>query len=361
MPCVELRGVSNFICRNVDLRIEDSEILVLLGSTGAGKTTLLSIIAGLVEYTGSVLFNGVGVDEVPSNKRRIGYLFQGLALFPHLNVASNIAFGLKTRENHSSKVEKRVNEMLHLMGIENLSDRYPYNLSGGERQRVALGRALAPSPEVLLLDEPLSSLDYETSKYLRMEIKRLQRKLGITTIYVTHNQREAEEIGDKLAIIHNGTVGQVGTPEEIFFNPVNGQISKFIGSPNILCCEYCRKLVKGLAEIKSGDLHIIVPDNGNGIKKIAILPHDIYISRNKPPGPDINRFTGTIIDVNSSINLTLIRLRVGEHVLLAEQPIEITEELNLQVGDEVHLILKMPRIKTLSTRENESRFDGYSC
>ncbi len=348
MPCVELRRVSNFICRNVELKIEDSEILVLLGSTGAGKTTLLNVIAGLVEYKGSVLFNGIGVDEVPSNERRIGYLFQSLALFPHLNVASNIAFGLKTQGIYSSKIEERVKEILRLMGIEHLSNRYPYNLSGGERQRVALGRALAPSPEVLLLDEPLSSLDHEMSKYLRMEIKRLQRKLGITTIYVTHNQREAEEMGDKLAIIHHGTVGQVGKPEEIFFNPVNSQISKFIGSPNILRCEYCRKLVKGLVEIKSGNLHIVVPDNGNGIKKIAVLPHDIYISRNKPPGPDINRFTGIIIEMKSSINLTLIRLRVGEHILVAEQPIEITEELNLGVGDEVYLILKMPRIKTLS-------------
>jgi ABC-type Fe3+/spermidine/putrescine transport system ATPase subunit len=348
MPCVELRGVSNFICRNVELKIEDGEMLVLLGSTGAGKTTLLNIIAGLVEYEGSVLFNGVGVDGVPSNKRRIGYLFQSLALFPHLNVVSNIAFGLKMRDNRSSEVEKRVKAMLHLMGIENLSDRYPHNLSGGERQRVALGRALAPSPEVLLLDEPLSSLDYETSKYLRMEIKRVQKKLGITTIYVTHNQREGEELGDKLAIIHNGTIGQIGRPEEIFFNPVSTQISQFIGSPNILCCEYCRKLAKGLVEVKSRDLHIVVPDNGNGISKIAILPHDIYISKNKPPGPDINRFKGTIIEMKSSINLTWIRLHVGEHILLAEQATEITKELNLQVGNEAYLILKMPRIKTLA-------------
>jgi ABC-type spermidine/putrescine transport systems, ATPase components len=235
------------------------------------------------------------------------------------------------------------------MGIEHLSDRYPYNLSGGERQRVALARALAPSPEVLLLDEPLSSLDYKTSKYLRIEIKRLQQKLGITTIYVTHDQREAEEIGDKLAIIHNGAVGQVGTSEEIFFNPLNKQISEFIGSPNILCCEHCRKLVKGLVEVKSGDLNIVVPDNGNGIKKIAILPHDVYVSRNKPPGPDVNRFKGTIIEMESLVNLTSIRLRVGGHILLAEQPTEITKELNLQAGDDVHLILKMPRIKTLST------------
>ena len=349
MPCIELKGVSNFICRNVDLRIEDGEFLALLGPTGAGKTTLLNIIAGLVEYEGSVLFNGTRVDAISSNLRRIGYLFQSLALFPHLTVASNIAFGLKTRENHSSKVEERVKEMLHLMGIEHLSDRYPYNLSGGERQRVALARALAPSQEVLLLDEPLSSLDYKTSKYLRIEIKRLQQKLGITTIYVTHDQREAEEIGDKLAIIHNGAVGQVGTSEEIFFNPLNEQISEFIGSPNILCCEHCRKLVKGLVEVKSGDLNIVVPDNGDGIKKIAILPHDIYISRNKPPGPDVNRFTGTIIGMESSANLTLIRLRVGGHILLAEKPTETTKELNLQTGDEVHLILKMPCIKTLST------------
>jgi ABC-type sugar transport system ATPase subunit len=346
MPCTELKGVGNFICRNADLRIEDREFPALLAPAGAGKTTLLNIIAGLVGYEGSVLFNGTCVDAISSKLRRIGYLFQDLALFPHLNVASNIAFGLKTRKNPSSKVEKRVKEMSHLMGIEHLSDRYPCNLSGGERQRVAL----APSPEVLLLDEPLSSLDYKTSKYLRIEIKRLQQKLGITTIYVTHDQREAEEIGDKLAIIHNGAVGQVGTSEEIFFNPVNEQISEFVGSPNILCCEHCRKPVKGLVKVKSGDLNIVVPDNEDGIKKIAILPHDIYISRNKLPGPDVNRFTGTIIEMESSVNLTSIRLCVGGHILLAEQPTETAKELNLRAGDEVHLILKMLRIKTLSAR-----------
>ncbi|MBT8490916.1 MAG: hypothetical protein KJN62_07700, partial [Deltaproteobacteria bacterium] len=144
------------------------------------------------------------------------------------------------------------------------------------------------------------------------------------------------------------------------FNPVNGQISEFIGSPNILCCDYCRKLARGLVEITSRGLNIIVPDNGNDIRKIAILPHDIYVSRSKPPGPDVNRFMGTIIDIKSSMNLTLIQLRVGKHILLAEQPIEIEKELNLKAEDEVHLILKMPYIKTLSAGENQSPFADHS-
>jgi len=352
MPCVELRGISNFICRNINLRIEKGELLVLLGPNGAGKTTLLNIIAGLVEYEGSVLFDGSSIDAVPSRLRKIGYIFQDLALFPHLDVKANVAFGLRAQKRNSPEIEERVREMLHLVRIENLAHRYPLDLSGGERQRVAISRALAPYPQALLLDEPFNSLDYGTSKYLRIELKGLQRKLGITTIYVTHNQREAEELGDKIAVIHNGELAQVGTPEEVFFEPLSEQISEFIGSPNIFRCEHSRELGRGLAEVKCKGLSIVVPDDGSEIKKIAILPRDIFISTSTPPGPDINRYTGTIIEMRPSPNLTWIRLRVGEHTLMAEQPTERVEELGLRVGDTLYIILKLRWIRVLSAGED---------
>ncbi|MEE8194094.1 MAG: ATP-binding cassette domain-containing protein [Dehalococcoidales bacterium] len=175
MPRIELKNICKHICRDVGLEIFNGEFLVLLGPSGAGKTTLLNVIAGLTDYAGSVVFDGRPMDGVAASKRRIGYLFQHLVLFPHLDVAANIAYSLKARGLPRSKIEPRVEELLQMMRIEHLSQRYPKQLSGGEQQRVALARALALSPEVLLLDEPLSSLDLPTARYLRTELKQLQK------------------------------------------------------------------------------------------------------------------------------------------------------------------------------------------
>ena len=164
MPSIELKNICKYICRDVNLEIFDKELLVLLGPNGAGKTTLLNIIAGLTDYSGSVFFDSVPVDKIPASKREVGYLFQDLVLFPHLDVTANISYGLKAQKQPQSKVEARVQELLQMMKIKHLSSRYPKHLSGGERQRVALARALALSPKVLLLDEPLRSLDVQTSK-----------------------------------------------------------------------------------------------------------------------------------------------------------------------------------------------------
>ncbi len=347
MPSIELRGVTNFICRHIDLRIEDGELLVLLGPTGAGKTTLLNVIAGLAEYNGSVLLDGSPIDDTPPHQRGIGYLFQDLALFPHLDVSANITYGLKVQKRPPAEIMTRLKELLRLMRIEHLAHCFPRDLSGGERQKVALARALAPSPQILLLDEPLSNLDLRTSKYLRIELKSLQSKLGITTIYVTHNQREAEELGDRIAVIYQGTLQQVGTPQEIFFNPQNEHVSEFIGSPNILPCKHCREIGQGLMEINTGGLTIIAPYEGTEVNKIAISPRDIYISAEKPPGPDLNRFKGVITEIDPSPPLTRIKLEVGDHTLLAEVPTQIGEEMDLEVGKEVYLILKLRWIKTL--------------
>ena len=227
MPSIELKNISQYICRQVNLKIRDKELLVLLGPNGAGKTTLVNIIAGLTDYEGSVLFNDVPVDKLPSHKREVGYLFQDLVLFPHLDVAANIAYGLRAKKQPQHQVEARVNELLQMMKIEHLASRYPKHLSGGEKQRVALARALAPSPRVLLLDEPLSSLDVPTTKYLRTELKQLQQRLGITTVYVTHDLQEAEEMADRIAVLQDGHLEQVGKPEEVFFYPAERKGLRF--------------------------------------------------------------------------------------------------------------------------------------
>ncbi|HUT97415.1 MAG TPA: ABC transporter ATP-binding protein [Dehalococcoidales bacterium] len=345
MPAIKLENICKYICRDVGLEIRDRELLVLLGPSGAGKTTLLNIIAGLTDYDGSVLFDSQRVDKLPASKRGVGYLFQDLFLFPHLDVSANIAYGLKARKPPRDGVKERVEELLHLMKISHLAERYPKHLSGGEKQRVALARALALSPRVLLLDEPLSSLDGQTAKYLRTELKQLQRKLGITTIYVTHDLAEAEEMADRIAVIQDGRLQQLGRTEEVFFSPVNEAVSDFIGAPNILHCDRCQSLGQGVMEANCGTMSIILPDDGNPVRRIALFPRDIYVSETMPPGPAVNRYRGVVTDIKPLSDAVRLEVKVGEHKLLAEVPHHIFEEMDLAEGKEVFLILKLRRIK----------------
>ena len=216
MPNIRLKNINNFICQDINIEIRDREFLVLWGPTGAGKTTLLNVIAGLIKYEGSVLFDDTSVDRCPVYKRKTGYLFQNLILFPHLNVRTNIAYGLTVQRKPKKEVNSRVDELLRLMKIEYLAERYPRDLSGGEKQRVALARAIAPSPKIMLFDEPLNSLDFDTARYLRKEIHDLQRELGVTAIYVTHCFEEAFALADRVAVLNNGRIVQVDSPENIF-------------------------------------------------------------------------------------------------------------------------------------------------
>ncbi len=352
MPHIELKNICKHICRNVNLEIFNSELLVLLGPSGAGKTTLLNIITGLTDYEGSVVFDGVPMDRVAASKRRIGYLFQHLVLFPHLDVAANIAYSLKARMLPQSKIGPRVEELLQMMRIKHLWQRYPKQLSGGEKQRVALARALALSPEVLLLDEPLSSLDLPTAKYLRTELKQLQRELGITTIYVTHDLDEAEEIADRIALIHEGSIEQVAPPDEVFFYPKNEAVSDFIGAPNILDCDYSRDLEQGVVEANCNGLPIIVAHEGNSIQRIALFPRDIYVSETWPPGPGVNRFKGTITGIKYIDDAVRLEVKVGKNKLVAEVAHHIFEEMDLKIGREVFLILKLRRIRAYEYKSN---------
>jgi len=345
MTAIELRDIRNYACCGIDLEVLSGELLVLLGPNGAGKTTLLNVIAGLVEYEGTVLFDGVSVDRLPPQRRGVGYLFQNLVLFPHLDVASNIAYGLRAQGWTRERAEARVEELLGLMRIGHLASRYPRHLSGGEMQRVALARALAPYPRILLLDEPLSSLDVPTSKYLRVELKQLQRRLGITTLYVTHELAEAEEVADRIAVIQEGRIEQVGKPEEVFFWPANEKVAAFIGAPNILQCDSTRSLGHGLVEVSCGGLSIVIPHEGNAVRRIALFPRDIYVSPMRPPGPDVNRFEGTIFDIRASLESVRLTVEVGANQLVAELPHHIFERLGLEVGQRVFLILKLKKIK----------------
>lgn len=218
----------------IDLTVEKGELLTLLGPSGSGKTTTLRMVAGFIRpQSGTLTFNGQDMIDVPPRERGIGMVFQSIALFPHMDVFQNIAFGLEMEHWNRSQVVERVEELSRMLGIHGLLGRPISEVSGGEAQRVALARALARKPQVLLLDEPLSSLDPQLRDYLQMEIRRVQRSLGITALYVTHNQAEAFAISDKVAVMNDGLVVQAGTPEDLYESPNSEFVARFVGSGNV--------------------------------------------------------------------------------------------------------------------------------
>ena len=254
-------------------------------------------------------------------------------------------FGLGGKRSRKKEIDLQVEKLAHLLGISHLLDRDVRTLSGGEKQRVALARALAPSPRTLLLDEPMGSLDVRTSKYLRLELKRLHAELGITTVHVTHNLLEAREMADRLAILNLGKVEQVGTLEEVFFYPQSEAVTDFIGTPNILDVDRCTHLGHGLIEAVCREMPIVVPYDGMEVKKIALSPRDVYISVTKPPGPQLNRFEGIVTDIHPFSSLMQLKVEVGGNSLLAELPRDLCEEMGVHVGQKVFLILKLRSLR----------------
>ncbi|MEM8813198.1 MAG: ABC transporter ATP-binding protein [Pseudomonadota bacterium] len=223
------------ILRSVDLTVEEGTCLALLGPSGCGKTTTLRCIAGFVQPTsGSITFNGDPVIGVPAHKRNVGLVFQDYALFPHMNVAENVAYGLKRRGVPKAERQKRVAEVLDLVQLHDLADRLPRQMSGGQQQRVALARALVIRPNVLLLDEPLGALDRKLRDQMQVELKRIQREAGITTIIVTHDQEEALSLSDHVAVMFDGRIHEVGTPTALYREPGSRAVMEFLGASNIL-------------------------------------------------------------------------------------------------------------------------------
>ncbi len=220
--------------RGVSLVVQPSEFLALLGPSGCGKTTLLRAVAGLAEYDGSVLIDDRVVDDVPTHRRGIGMVFQDYALFPHKTVRENIAFGLAMQRVPADRAGARVREMVRLLKLEGLEQRYPQQLSGGQQQRVALARAIAVDPAVLLLDEPLGALDKKLREEMQVELRQLQKRVGITTLFVTHDQEEALALADRIAVMNHGRLEQVGTPAQVYEMPANRFVADFIGRSNVI-------------------------------------------------------------------------------------------------------------------------------
>lgn len=359
MPRIVLQSLRNFILKDLSLTVRDGEFMVLLGRNGAGKSTLLNIIAGLVDYKGSVLFDGAPVDGIGADKRNVGYLFQDLALFPHMDVKTNIAYGLRMKGCRQAQgIPERVNALLRMVNIDHLADRYPRDLSGGEKQRVALARAVAAGPEVLLMDEPLNSMDLRSAKYLRMEFRRLQRELGATTLFVTHNLTEATEIADRIAIIEDGRILQLGKPDEILFEPADERIRSFIGEPNILDCQTSHVIENGLALAHCGDMAILTPYEGKPIRKVAISPEHIYVSTEAPAGPQVNRFQGVVESLEPSSTAVRLSIRVRGHSITAELPPKMAEIMRLHEGSRVHIILKLRWVQVLNGEAGPERAGG---
>lgn len=228
----------NRVLHETDLVVRAGEFFTLLGPSGSGKTTLLRIIAGLIDFTsGSVAIDGSDVTKLPTQQRDIGFVFQNYALFPHLTVAENIAFGLKIRKVRGAQLAKRLDEMLELTALGPLRDRHPAQLSGGQQQRVALGRALAQRPRVLLLDEPLGALDRRLRQDLGAEIRRIQQESDTTAIYVTHDQEEAYILSDRMGVMDAGYIRQVGAPREIYSAPTSNFVANFLGETNSFTAE----------------------------------------------------------------------------------------------------------------------------
>ena len=221
--------------KDVDLEVRSGEFFTLLGPSGCGKTTLLRIIAGLeLPDTGHVYLGGQDVTSLPATKRQVNTVFQSYALFPHLSIYENIAFGLRSRKFANSEVKKRVDRRLEMLGLQDMKDRHPDQLSGGQKQRVALARALVNEPEILLLDEPMSALDAKLRAQVQEDLRRIQRRLGKTFLLVTHDQSEALVCSDRLAVMHEGRVVQYGTPQEVYDFPKNRFVAEFLGAANLI-------------------------------------------------------------------------------------------------------------------------------
>ena len=308
--------------KDVSLSIEKGSLVALLGPSGSGKTTILRMIAGLeTPDEGDIYINGTRVNTVAPADRGIGFLFQSYALFRYMTVFDNIAFGLTVKKASKEEIRRRVTELIDLIGLSGLEDRYPSQLSGGQRQRVAFARALAPNPDVLLLDEPFAAIDAKVKEELRMWLRHTIQQIGITTIFVTHDQEEALEMADQIVVTNKGRIEQVGTPQEIYCNPETPFVAKFLGKSSVV---EGYDVLKGFQKI----------DN---VKEALIRPEYISIH----PQGSLHRYRsvvelGHIEHILFKGNRLEVTLRIGELILVANHTID---GYTFKIGDAVDVLI----------------------
>ena len=319
MAFLELSGVqkrfgASAAVQNFDMAVARGEFVSFLGPSGCGKTTTLRMIAGFEKPTaGTITIDGADMTSRPPNQRNIGMVFQSYALFPNMTVAQNIGFGLRIRKLDAESIRQRVDEMLDLINLTGRGGRYPYELSGGMQQRVALARALAIKPQLLLLDEPLSALDAKIRISLRNEIRAIQRQLGITTVYVTHDQEEALSLSDRVVVMSDGRIEQIGTPSEIYNFPSTAFVASFVGTLNLV--------IAGVIDAASGRLSLdgqevrtskaVTDVPADQLVTLALRPEGIALGEGEPGS---NRLHGVVEDINFLGSIVRIRIRLGEGV-----------------------------------------------
>lgn len=299
---VRLENVSKkfddkFVIKNFSLDIYEGEFITLLGSSGCGKTTVLRMISGLEKVTsGRVYIDSVDVTDVDATKREVNTVFQNFALFPKMTVRENVSFGLRMKKVDEKEIAKRVSSAIDLVKLKGYEDRYPHDLSGGQQQRVAIARGIVMNPKVLLLDESLCSLDLKLRKSMQVELKKLQKKLGITFIYVTHSQDEALSMSDRIAIINKGDIVQLDTPENIYNHPKSVFVADFIGEANIVPAKVVKRIDDGIkvAMLEGIEVNIKTQEEfeKNEEIKVVIRPEDIAVSKNAL----VDSIKGVIID-----------------------------------------------------------------
>jgi spermidine/putrescine transport system ATP-binding protein len=345
MAVVRLQNISKsfdrqMVINNLCLDIVKGEFLTLLGPSGCGKTTVLRLIAGLETCdSGTILINGRDQTRMPACDRDVNTVFQSYALFPHMNVFDNIAFGLKLKKIAGTRIRDRVKEALELVKLEGLETRPIHQLSGGQQQRVAIARAIVNRPLILLLDEPLSALDYKLRKQMRLDLRHLHRKLGITFVFVTHDQEEALTLSDRVVVMHNGSIQQTGTPKDIYETPVNLFVADFVGESNIFDARVTRTLDRDM-EIQIQGITKMVQNRRNFQEgqtvKVLLRPEDMTVERTRhqcPPGflPGQVKemiYKGTTVDL-------LIRLDSGHDIFATEFFNEDDQDIFYDVNERV--------------------------
>ena len=342
---------SNAVLRDISLAVEPGEFFALLGPSGSGKSTLLRLIAGFVQaQSGTLLIAGTDVGNMPPWERNVGMVFQNYALWPHMTVRENVAFGLEERKLSAAVVEEKVRAALRLVNLAEYAGRRPSQLSGGQQQRVALARTIAVEPRVLLLDEPLSNLDAKLRIRMREELRALQRKLGITTIFVTHDQEEAMTTADRIAVMDQGVIQQVGTAMEIFDDPANRFVANFVGSINLLPGRV-EPSPGGGASFHSpllGELFLAQAAASAGEAEIVVRPHSIQLAR-APGNAGLRWLAGSITEREFLGAFIRYTVNVRGQILVAEEPHRIGRESH-RPGDAVHVGIDPAQVRLLAAR-----------
>ena len=352
---VKLEGIdlsfgNTHVLKGIDLTIEPGEFFAFLGPSGCGKTTLLRLIAGFeTAQSGRVLIGGQDVSLLPPWRSKLGMVFQSYALWPHMTVRKNVAFGLEERRVGRKEIRARVDKALDLVGLLALADRRPSQLSGGQQQRVALARTIVIEPQVLLLDEPLSNLDAKLRIQMRLELRQLQRKLSLTTIFVTHDQEEANTTSDRIAVINDGIIQQIGTPLVLYDEPANLFVAKFLGIANVVAGTMIVEEDQVHFRSSDGTLNIPLNNRSSGSGSIVFRPQNLSLHpRNAPLVPDALRMEGRVRHQEFLGGIIRYQVEVGAHFLLVDVPHQRGESA-IPVGTQVALFLHQEQVIGLTS------------